>query len=128
MSQSTQKILVMDDEDIVADIAEQMLSFLGYDVSIVENGEDAIEQYRKAFDAGQPYSLVIMDLNIPSGMGGIEAIKHLLDIDGEAKVLVSSGYTNDPIMQEHRKHGFAGCIAKPFDLNGLKSAIQAVIG
>ncbi len=127
MSESAKKILVMDDEDIVADIAEQMLSFLGYEVSIVENGEDAIEYYRKAYDAGQPYALVIMDLNIPKGMGGIEAVKHLLEIDQKAKVLVSSGYTSDPIMVEYQQHGFTGCIAKPFDLNGLKSAIQAAI-
>jgi len=117
----------MDDEDIVADIAKQMLAYIGYDVSVVENGEDAIERYRAAFDAGEPYALVIMDLNIPNGMGGVEAVKHLLKIDTNAKVLVSSGYSSDPIMQEFQQHGFVGSISKPFDLNGLKSAIQAAI-
>ncbi len=121
------RILVMDDEDIVADIAKQMLVYMGYEVSTVENGEGAIDLYRTAFEEGHPYALVIMDLNIPHGMGGIEAIKHLLEIDKAAKVLVSSGYTSDPVMKEYQQYGFTGCIAKPFDLNGLSRAIQAAM-
>ena len=121
------KILVMDDEDIVADIAKQMLIFLGYDVSAVANGEDAVQLYRQAFDAGEPFSLVIMDLNIPHGMGGVEAVKHVLDYDATARVLVSSGYSSDPIMQDYRDYGFVGCIKKPFDLESLKSAINEAL-
>lgn len=121
------KILVMDDEQIVADIAEQMLMYLGYEASIVFTGEEAVTLYRQAYEKKEPFSLVIMDLNIPKGMGGMEAVKHILEINSSAKVLVSSGYSNDPIMQEFRKYGFSGCIAKPFDIKGLEDAIQAAL-
>lgn len=126
VTDSGMKILVMDDEDIVADIAKQMLMYMGHEVSIVENGEDAIQEFKQAREAGEPFALVIMDLNIPRGMGGVEAVKHVLDIDGSAKVLASTGYTSDAIMQDYQKYGFCGCIAKPFDLNSLKNALQAV--
>lgn len=117
----------MDDEEIVADIARQMLDFLGYEVTVVSNGEEAVAQYQQALDADIPYSLVIMDLNIPGGMGGIDAVKEVLDCDADAKVLVSSGYSNDQIMMEYGAYGFAGCIAKPFDLEGLKSIVERVL-
>ena len=127
VSENGNKILVMDDEDIVAEIAKQMLNFLGYEVSVVENGEQAVTLYRQAHETGSPFSLVIMDLNIPQGMGGIEAVKQVLDIDKAAKVIVSSGYSSDPIMVDYAEYGFIGCIAKPFDLEGLKSAISAAM-
>lgn len=126
MSETGKKILVMDDEEIVADIAEQMLQYLGYDSNVVQTGEEAIKDYREAFEAGEPYSLVIMDLNIPQGMGGIEAVKHILEIDPNARVVVSSGYSDDSIMHEYKNYGFAGSMGKPFDIQGLKAVLQTV--
>lgn len=117
----------MDDEEIVADIAKQMLVYLGYEVTNVENGEDAIQEYQKALELGEPYNLVIMDLNIPNGMGGMEAVKQVLDINENAKVLVSTGYSSDSIMSDYSSYGFSGCIAKPFDLKGLQEAVQAAL-
>jgi CheY-like chemotaxis protein len=117
----------MDDEGIVADIAQQMLVYLGYEATVAVDGEEAIKLYREAYEQEKPYDLVIMDLNIPQGMGGMEAVKHVLEIDKEAKVMVSSGYSSDPIMQEYRNYGFCGCIAKPFDLKGLQEALQAAM-
>lgn len=114
----------MDDEDIVADIAKQMLEYMGYEVTVVFNGEEAITAYQNAQDDGNPYGLVIMDLNIPNGMGGFEAVKHILTLDEKAKVLVSTGYSSDSIVQEFSKYGFCGCIAKPFDLKGLQDAVS----
>lgn len=127
MSEVCEKILVMDDEEIVADIAKQMLVYLGYEVTSVENGEEAVSEYRKAHELGESYSLVIMDLNIPNGMGGMEAVKQVLDIDENARVLVSTGYSSDSIMNDYGAYGFSGCIAKPFDLKGLQEAVQAAI-
>ncbi len=117
----------MDDEEIVADIAQQMLEYLGYESSVVQTGEEAVADYREAYEAGEPYSLVIMDLNIPQGMGGIEAVKHILDIDNNARVVVSSGYSGDSIMREYENYGFVGSIGKPFDIQGLKAVIQSVV-
>nr|WP_306793128.1 response regulator [Desulfopila inferna] len=117
----------MDDEEIVADIAQQMLKYLGYDAIVAGNGEDAVKLYREAYELEDPFDLVIMDLNIPQGMGGMEAVKHVLKIDSEAKVMVSSGYSSDPIMHEYGNYGFCSCIAKPFDLKGLQEAVQAAI-
>lgn len=117
----------MDDEAIVAEIAQQMLKYLGYEADVVEDGDKAIDQYQEALTAGEPYALVIMDLNIPQGMGGIEAVKHILDIDENARVVVSSGYSSDPIMQEYGEYGFAASIGKPFDINGLKEMIENVL-
>lgn len=118
------KILVMDDEEIVADIAKQMLEYMGYEVTVVEDGEKAIAEFRLSMEGDSPYNLIIMDLNIPNGMGGMEAIQHILKLDEHAKVLVSTGYSNDPIVDDYRKHGFSGCIAKPFDLQGLQDAVD----
>jgi len=117
----------MDDEDIVADIAKQMLEYLGYEVSLAVNGEEAIELYTSALNEGNLFSLVIMDLNIPNGMGGFDAVKHIIEIDNKAKVMVSTGYSSDPIMQDYSKYGFCGCIAKPFDLKGLEDAVLAAL-
>lgn len=117
----------MDDEEIVADIAQQMLKYLGYDAHIAEGGEQAVRDYKEAFEAGNPYALVIMDLNIPQGMGGIEAVKHILEIDTNARVVVSSGYSGDPIMQEYSKYGFVASIGKPFDIKGLQAVIQTAL-
>lgn len=117
----------MDDEEIVADIAKQMLEYLGYEVVLSANGEEAIESYRQAYEEGQPFSLVILDLNIPSGMGGMEAVKYILEVDEKAKVMVSTGYSSDAIVAEYSKYGFSGCIAKPFDIKGLQDAVAQAL-
>ncbi|HKJ63864.1 MAG TPA: response regulator [Desulfopila sp.] len=117
----------MDDEEIVADIAEQMLSYLGYQAVVVGGGEEAVRLYREAYEQDDPFSLVILDLNIPRGMGGQEAVGHILEIDPAAKVLVSSGYSSDIIMQEYSSYGFSGCIAKPFDLKGLQDVLDKAL-
>ncbi len=127
VSEAIKKIMVMDDEDIVSDIAKQMLEYMGYEVSVVIEGREAVNLYRKAYDEGNPYLAVIMDLNIPQGMGGKEAVKEVLQIDGDARVLVSSGNSNDPVMVKYQEYGFCGCIAKPFDLQNLRDSIQSVL-
>ena len=120
------KILVMDDEDMVGEIACQMLDFLGFDALRVADGVDAVREYRKHQEINEPFSAVIMDLTIPAGMGGKEAVKEILNINREAKVFVSSGYSNDPTMVNFQDYGFSGVIAKPFDLAAMQNILSLI--
>ncbi|HAK60612.1 MAG TPA: hypothetical protein DCO77_09555, partial [Nitrospiraceae bacterium] len=98
-------ILVVDDEEIVRNVAGTMLNELGYDVAFAKNGSEAIDVYRKNKESGSPFSAVIMDLTIPGGMGGKEAVLKLAAFDPDVKAIVSSGYSNDPIMAEYTDYG-----------------------
>jgi len=122
----TGKVLVMDDEEHVREIAAEMLKSLGYESEFARDGAEAIAMYQQALAAGQPYAVVIMDLTIPGGMGGKEAITKLLEIDPQVKAVVSSGYSFDPIMADHRKYGFSGVVAKPYDVSQLSKTLAEI--
>lgn len=117
----------MDDELMIGEIACQMLVFLGYDALHVKDGKEAIQLFRQHREQGEPFDAVIMDLMIPGGMGGKEAIVEILALDPQARVLVSSGYSNDPIMTNYRDHGFCGVIEKPFDMHSLQRAMETIL-
>ena len=121
------RILVMDDEEIVRDVAGSVLTRSGYEVEFAREGAEAIELYRQAQELGEPFAAVIMDLTIPGGMGGKEAARELLTIDPKAKVIVSSGYSTDPVMAEFRKYGFSGVVAKPYRIRQLIDVLCEVI-
>ncbi len=127
-SQHSGKILIMDDEEYICDVSSHMLEYLGYEVTCVKTGEDAIEEYKRALDEKDPYGAVIMDLTIPGGMGGKEAIKELLQIDPDINAIVSSGYSNDPIMANHQSYGFKDVITKPFRLSDVTQVLNRVLG
>ncbi len=118
------RILVMDDERMVLDVAGEMLKDLGYEAAFAKDGQDAIAQYELAQRKGQRFAAVIMDLTIPGGMGGKEAAAKLRELDPVATMLVSSGYSNDPVMADYKKHGFAGVIVKPYTIDGLNRALR----
>jgi CheY-like chemotaxis protein len=120
-------ILVMDDEEMVREVLSGMLDFLGYQVELATDGAEAVGLYQKAQQAGRQYDAVIMDLTVPGGMGGKEAIRKLLELDPGAKVIVSSGYGNDPIMAEYAQYGFSGVVSKPFKIETLSSVLHGVI-
>jgi two-component system cell cycle sensor histidine kinase/response regulator CckA len=120
------KILVMDDEDMVGEIACQMLEYLGFEAIRVADGVDAVKEYKKHQDDGVPFAAVIMDLSIPGGMGGKEAVGEILNLDQEAKVFVSSGYSTDPVMVNYQEYGFTGGIAKPFDLATMQQVLSLI--
>jgi len=121
------KILVMDDEEIVREVCQAMLKTLGYEVCCVNDGAQAIEAYKKAVKFGQPFDAVILDLTVPGGMGGKEAISNLARLDPDVKAVASSGYSVDSIMAAARKHGFKNIIAKPYDLERLAAIIHKTL-
>jgi two-component system cell cycle sensor histidine kinase/response regulator CckA len=121
------KILLMDDEEVIRDVAGRILERLGYKVELAQSGEEMIEKYRDAYEKGDGYDAVLMDLTIPGGMGGKEAIEELLKIDSNVKAIVSSGYFNDPIMAHYKEHGFSGVVPKPYETEELEEVIKKVL-
>ncbi len=121
------RILVMDDDPEILDVAGEMLKHLDYDPSFARDGVEVIARYREAKESGAPFSAVIMDLTIPGGMGGREAVRRLIEIDPDARVIVSSGYSNDPVMAAFGDYGFRGVIAKPYLLATFASVLSEVL-
>jgi len=122
------RVLVMDDEEIVREIAARILTELGYEVETARNGDEVLAFFQggttppyKVFDA------VIMDLTVPGGLGGLETMKRLMRIDPRIKVIVSSGYSTDPVMSRHREYGFKACISKPYEIEELGRVLYKVI-
>jgi two-component system cell cycle sensor histidine kinase/response regulator CckA len=97
-------------------------------VEFAVDGAEAIEQYRTALSAGQPFDLVIMDLTIPGGMGGEEALQALRKIEPQTRAIVSSGYADDPIMTRYKEYGFSGVIKKPYRVSTFSQVLQEVLG
>jgi len=122
------RILVMDDEEVVREVAGLMLRTIGYEVEFARDGVEAIELYKRAMESGEPFEAAIIDLTVPGGMGGKEAIKNLLEIDPNVKAIVSSGYSTDPIMSEFEQYGFKGVIAKPYQIEELSRMVSEIIG
>ena len=121
------KILVMDDEEVIREMLSKMLPLAGYEVELVKDGAEAIERYVKAEKAGQPFDAVIMDLTVPGGMGGREAIKELLEIAPAAKVIVSSGYATDSVMADYKQYGFSAIAAKPYSAGDLERILHNIL-
>lgn len=121
------RVLIMDDEEVLRESTGDLLEHIGYDVETVADGAEAINMYRKAREAGAPFDVVIMDLTIPGGMGGKDAIKRLLEIDPDVKAIVSSGYSNDPVMAAFREYGFSGVVSKPYKIEELGDVLQKVM-
>ncbi|MDH5647122.1 MAG: ATP-binding protein, partial [Candidatus Heimdallarchaeota archaeon] len=119
-------ILFMDDEDPIRFIIESMLITLGFTAVTVPDGEALIKEYLKSIKLNQKFDLVIMDLIIPGAMGGKETMERLLEIDPDVVALVSSGYSNDPLISNYRDYGFKGVINKPFDLDDLQAIITKI--
>jgi signal transduction histidine kinase/ActR/RegA family two-component response regulator len=123
----TGKILVMDDQKAVRDVACEILQSLGYEVELAEDGVQATRIYSSAKASGRPFDLVIMDLTIPGGMGGEETIRKLREIDPTVKAIVSSGYYDNPVMSRFDEFGFDERITKPFNVRELSTAVSRVL-
>ncbi|MGC2433415.1 MAG: response regulator, partial [Desulfobaccales bacterium] len=123
----TGKILVMDDEAMVREVLGMMLLKLGYEAQFAQDGVAAIELFSQAQGSADPFTAIILDLTVPGGMGGKEAMERLLKIDPQVKAIVSSGYFDDPIMADFQKYGFAGVIAKPYKVAELGKTLNKVL-
>ncbi len=120
-------ILVMDDEKMVREAASQMLNLLGYKTVQVGTGQDAVAHYQMANEKGNPFRAVFMDLTIAGGMGGKEAVRQILQRDPEAKVLVASGYGNEPVLANPKAYGFAASLVKPFSMDDLARVLNSIL-
>jgi PAS domain S-box-containing protein len=125
---SEAKVLVMDDEEMVRSVAKAMLVKIRHNVTLAVDGYEAVKFYKHSMQTGDLFDLVIMDLTVPGGMGGKEAVKEILKLNSEAKVVVSSGYSNDPVMANFKEYGFCSAIVKPFKLQELSSVIRQILG
>jgi len=122
------KVLVMDDEKNIRDVAGEMLDFLGYEAEFASDGIEAVELFKTRFGSSEPFVAVLLDLTVQGGMGGKEAVELLKEIDPDVKVIASSGYSNDPILADHKIYGFSGIISKPYQLSDLKQVLVQVLG
>lgn len=119
-------ILVMDDDEMIRDLARITLRRAGYAVETCDNGEAAVARYRAAQEAGNPFTVTIMDLTIPGGMGGVEAARRILAFDPAARLVVSSGYSDDPVMANFAEYGFCAAIEKPYKIDDIILTLRSV--
>lgn len=121
------KVLLMDDEQIIIDVTLEVLKFLEYDVMFARDGAAALELYRREKEAGAPFDLVILDLSVPEGLGGKDAIGLLKAYDPAVRAIVSSGYSHDPAVQNFSAYGFSGRLSKPYKISDLKELLEQQI-
>ncbi|OPZ38129.1 MAG: Blue-light-activated protein [Spirochaetes bacterium ADurb.BinA120] len=122
------RVLLMDDEELVRNVATRMMVHLGYKVTCVRNGEEAVEEFERAHKGKDPYDIVVLDLTVPGGMGGLEAIGAIRAIIPDVRAIVSSGYSDDPVMAEYKKYGFDEVVIKPYKIEELSDALHRANG
>ena len=120
------RILLMDDEEIVLDITRSMLGEMGYQVSCARNSEQALSQYQQAADEKHPFDLVLLDLTISGGAGGLETAKELLSLNPQAKLIAISGHSNEPIMRTPAEFGFIASLHKPYVIEDLIQLLSRI--
>ncbi len=121
------RILMMDDEQVIRNVAAELITTLGHRVEFAEHGNDVLEKYEAAIRAGKPFDAVILDLTIRGGMGGAEAVRELQKIDPGVRAVVSSGYSDDSIASNHRAQGFKAFLKKPYDVDSLREVLDMVL-
>lgn len=127
VQQQKHTILVIDDEEDILELFRVNLSKLGYAVKGAENADEAITLYHEAMQKNLPIAAVIVDLSLPGGMGGDEIKNKIKDIDPQAKIIVCSGNTVAPEMENFSDYGFDAALEKNFDRNNLKKVIESVL-
>jgi len=121
------RILVMDDEEDIRDIFSKLLTHLGYDAELAEDGNEAVAKFRIARDKELPFSAVILDLTVKNGLGGKLTLKKLLQIEPDLKAIITTSYADDPIVTRYRYYGFAAALVKPFTLRELQDSLNTLL-
>lgn len=121
------RVLFMDDEAPIRSMTKELLERLGLEPTMACDGTEAVREYAVAHASGRPFHAVIMDLTVPGSMGGAEAMREILKIDPEARGIVSSGYSSDPVMANFRAHGFRGMVPKPYRITDFARTLRDVI-
>ncbi|MBZ0155713.1 MAG: PAS domain S-box protein [Alphaproteobacteria bacterium] len=124
----TGRVLIMDDEELIGQITGRVLRRAGYETACARSGEEAVALYCEAQEAGRPFDLVILDLTIPGGMGGIETLERLRSMSPGVFAIVSSGYSEDQVVSSYREYGFQGALVKPYEKADLLDTVQGVLG
>lgn len=122
-----ERVLFMDDEEPIVAMASLLLRRLGLEVELARDGAEAVRKFAEAHAAGRSFDLVVMDLTVPGGIGGREAIEQLRQIDPNVRAIVSSGYSSDPVLANHRAYGFCGMVAKPYKVEDLARVLRAAL-
>jgi PAS domain S-box-containing protein len=121
------RVLFMDDEESIIAMAGGLLLRLGFEVELARDGAEAVTKFSEARAAGRPFDVVVMDLTVPGGIGGREAINQLRRIDPNVRAIVSSGYSSDPVLANHRAYGFRGMVAKPYRVEDFARVLRMVL-
>ena len=121
------KVLLMDDEQIIVDVTLEVLRFLDYEVMFAREGAAALELYKQEKESGAPFDLVILDLSVPEGLGGKDAIALLKAYDPGVNAVVSSGYSSDPVVVEYERYGFSGVLSKPYKISDMREMLEKMI-
>ena len=118
---------MVDDDEMILKVTGVLLSRMGYYTEYAKDGQEAIKLYKKAQKKGKPFDMVIIDLTIPGGMGGQEAVRELKKINPNVRTVVSSGYSNDPVMANFEEYGFDGVAVKPYSVQELAGVIKEIL-
>jgi len=121
------RVLVMDDDESMQKMLGKTLTLLGYEVEATSDGVEAVRRYTEAMGSGRPFGAVVLDLTVPGGMGGKEAVERLIEADPGVRAIVSSGYSADPIMADFRKYGFTDVVAKPYSIEQLDEVLDRAL-
>jgi PAS domain S-box-containing protein len=121
------RVLFMDDEEPIRVMTQTLLEKLGLEITVTSDGDEAVKQFALARVSGQPFDVVIMDLTVPGAMGGAAAMREILKLDPEARGIVSSGYSSDPVMANYREHGFRGSVPKPYRVSDFARTLREVM-
>ena len=121
------RILFMDDEELLRSVVTRMLEIMGYETVPAADGEEAVRLYREAAESGRPFDAVILDLSVPNGVDGREAMRRLREYDPDVVALISSGFVGDRVLAEYRDFGFSGVIAKPYTSDELRETLAEVL-
>ena len=121
------RVLIMDDEPDMLGIERAYLEWMGYQVTEVRDGQEAIDTYKKALDSGNPFDLAVLDLTVRKGLGGQLVMERLLKIDPSIRAIIASGSENDPRIENYADYGFQGALTKPFKKEEMKVLVEKIL-